>query len=77
MGLGAAMIGATVAAVAKARRTPEPDYPPVPSLVDPGVYGAGTVTGRRARTLGNAGPQGNVWQSASSFVTRLPLVVGK
>jgi hypothetical protein len=77
MGLGAAMIGAAAAAYRKNHLPPDPDYPPVPTMYDPGVWGAGTSAGRQARTLGGPQPQGNLWQSASSFVTRLPLGVGR
>ena len=70
--LGPAVLGAVAAARSKPK--PEANYPDVPTIYDPSVYGAGDNTQRRATTSGQA--MGKKW-SAEDFVTSMPMLMGR
>ncbi len=72
-----ALIGAFGAAYRKAQPRPkEPDYPPIPSLMDPAIWASGTARARR--TPASSGqPQGLNWATANQFTPYMPGLIGR
>jgi len=49
--------------------------PMAPSLLDPRIYSAGRQAPQGS--MGSNRPYGNLWQSASQWISRMPALVGR
>jgi hypothetical protein len=83
MALGAALIAPALGIAAAATKSlleqkpaPAGGYPPVPSLMDPSIWAAGTTAARRSPPASGQ-PQGLNWATAQQLTPYMPGLIGR